>query len=448
VPLAGSILLVATPSLLVISNWGMETSLAAALVLWALLTYHREHWLQLALALGLAIWARPDTIVLCIAIGLDYFYLRKTATSKPGLKPVLLFLSIALAFVGFNLLLSGTVLPNTFYAKLAYYSGGGGNFWSQLWNLLSGGGKIITFALAVIGIGWCASQKRRGNAALILYPLGMIILYRWKLPYLYQDGRYLIPILPFVLLLTIVGAERSAAWVGKSISAASVLAVILILITAIGQFSGMNGAVQALTSEDVYIHNLQVATAQWCAKSLPPRAVITTHDIGALGYYSGRRVVDLVGLADPAMIQFLKPGATAGAVRELRKQGVNYAALLDNWYEIANENTVFIDAPPGSETMRVYHFTDSSRFTGAKVLAIHKYLYDLLQGGDPRDFGEAMREAIAYEPDNALTYTLGGEVMLAMNRRDAAREYFEKALYFFPESERAGRDLSLCNGGK
>lgn len=444
-PLVGTVLFIATPSLLVVSNWGMETSLVIALLLWSVLAYRREKWMPLAIALGLAIWARPDAIVLVIAMGIDYFYNRKSTLSKPGIKPILLFLSIALLYAGFNFILSGTVLPNTFYAKLAYYSGGQTNFWSDLWQLIASEGKIIMFLLAAMGIAWTISEKRRGNVVLVLYPLGMILLYRWKLPYLFQGGRYLIPILPFVLLLAVIGAARSAAWFAKSISVASILAMALILAAAIGEFAGMSGAVKNLAYEDSYIHHLQVTTAKWCAKNLPPKAVIATHDIGALGYYSNHKIVDLVGLANPEMIPYLKK---TGAASALWKEGVTYAALLDNWYEILNENTVFVNAPLERETMRVYHFTDSSRFTSEKVLPIHKYLYGLLRGEDPRAFEEAMREAIALDPDNALTYTLGGEIMLAMNRQDAAKSYFQKALALFPQSERAMHDLRICNGIK
>ncbi len=445
VPVAGVVLFVAAPSLVILSNWGMETSLVIALLLWSLLAYRRERWDQLAIAMGLAIWARPDTIVLAIAIGLDFLYNRKNFPSKPRMKAMLIFILAIVLYAGFNFMLSGTVLPNTFYAKLAYYKNGNTDFWGQLWALVAGGGKIIAFVLACVGVAWMAAEKRRRNAAIVLYPLGMIFLYHWKLPYLFQDGRYLIPVLPFLLLLAMIGSAKSASWLVKSIPVASMLSIVLIIAATIGEFIGMSDAIDNLSFEDSYIHHLQVETAKWCEKNLPQNAVIATHDIGALGYYSGRRVVDIVGLADPAMVKFIdKPGAAA----ELRKKGVTYAALLDNWYEIVNENTVFVNAQPGSETMRVYYFTDSTRFTGAKVLSIHKYLYALLHGEDPSAFEEAMKEAIAAEPDNALTYTLAGEVLLHLNKLDAAKAAFQKALTLFPTSTRAMSGMRLCASGK
>ena len=54
---------------------------------------------------------------------------------------------------------------------------------------------------------------------------------------------------------------------------------------------------------NVYSVNRQhVAMAEWVKEHTPPDAVIATHDIGALGAISQRRIVDLFGLVTPAMI--------------------------------------------------------------------------------------------------------------------------------------------------
>ncbi|HEY3874727.1 MAG TPA: hypothetical protein VGM92_04585 [Candidatus Kapabacteria bacterium] len=443
-PLVGMLLFLLFPSLLVISNWGMETGLVIALLLWSLYAYRRERWTELAIALGLAIWARPDTLVLAATIGIDLLYIRKTLASRPRIRSLVIFFAIVAGYVGFNLLLSHTPLPNTFYAKLAYYKSGNGTFYAALWQLIAGGGKIVAFLFAIAGIAWTFGRKQRGNLILVLYPVGMVLLYHWKLPYLYQDGRYLIPIVPFILLLALIGVARTSAWILKSAVAASVLAILILFIAVGAADSGMSDAVDNLAFEGSYIHNLQVTTAEWCSTHLPAHAAITTHDIGAMGFYSHRKVIDLVGLADPDMIPYLdKPGVANAA----RKKGASFAALLDNWYEIPNENSVFVDAPSESETMRVYNFTDSSRFTGAKVLSIHKYMENVLRGDDPSSLGEAIRQSVATEPDNALTYTLAGEILLKTGRKNEAKNELEQALQLFPNSERAKQDMIAAMQG-
>jgi hypothetical protein len=46
-----------------------------------------------------------------------------------------------------------------------------------------------------------------------------------------------------------------------------------------------------------------VAWGRWFDRHAAPGAVIATPDIGAIGYYSRRRVVDLAGLVTPAMVE-------------------------------------------------------------------------------------------------------------------------------------------------
>jgi Flp pilus assembly protein TadD len=97
--------------------------------------------------------------------------------------------------------------------------------------------------------------------------------------------------------------------------------------------------------------------------------------------------------------------------------------------------------------MRVYNFTDSSRFTGAKVLSIHKYMENVLRGDDPSSLGEAIRQSVATEPDNALTYTLAGEILLKTGRKNEAKNELEQALQLFPNSERAKQDMIAAMQG-
>jgi hypothetical protein len=53
------------------------------------------------------------------------------------------------------------------------------------------------------------------------------------------------------------------------------------------------------------ITNSLVAWGRWFGGHTAPDAVIATPDIGAIGYFSDRRVVDLAGLITPAMVPHL-----------------------------------------------------------------------------------------------------------------------------------------------
>jgi hypothetical protein len=54
---------------------------------------------------------------------------------------------------------------------------------------------------------------------------------------------------------------------------------------------------------------------RWLERNTPPDAVVATPDIGAIGYYSRRRVVDLAGLITPAMVPHLERETQEEAVR-------------------------------------------------------------------------------------------------------------------------------------
>jgi len=56
------------------------------------------------------------------------------------------------------------------------------------------------------------------------------------------------------------------------------------------------------------INDIHVTTGKWIANNIPDQAVIGLHDIGAIKYFSNRKVVDLQGLTHPEIIPFRTRG--------------------------------------------------------------------------------------------------------------------------------------------
>jgi len=56
------------------------------------------------------------------------------------------------------------------------------------------------------------------------------------------------------------------------------------------------------------INQMHVAMGQWLAANTPAEAVVATNDIGAIAYFSERRLLDIVGLATPEMLGYLQRG--------------------------------------------------------------------------------------------------------------------------------------------
>ena len=129
-----ALLLAITPILDMIAVSGMETTMFIALVVISLYNYKKKNWIALGISLGLLLWCRPDGLVLWAAILADYFIamlMDKDRMSKKEIRisvgklitPFSIAAGIAVCYCLFNLFLSGTLLPNTFGAKLAIYKG-------------------------------------------------------------------------------------------------------------------------------------------------------------------------------------------------------------------------------------------------------------------------------------------------------------------------------------
>jgi hypothetical protein len=67
---------------------------------------------------------------------------------------------------------------------------------------------------------------------------------------------------------------------------------------------GFSGA-PAYARDVAFIEDEMVAVALWVADHTGPETVVAAHDIGALGYFAPRPLVDLAGLASPEVIPFM-----------------------------------------------------------------------------------------------------------------------------------------------
>ena len=115
-------------------------------------------------------------------------------------------------------------------------------------------------------------------------------------------------------------------------------------------------------AQDVAIINTEmVAASQWIAVNTPPNAIIGAHDIGALGYFGNRRILDLAGLVSPDVIPFIRD-ENALAVY-LNGHGANYLLTFPGWYPqlVQNRRILFqtsgiFSIAAGGENMAVYQW--------------------------------------------------------------------------------------------
>ncbi|NJN55278.1 MAG: hypothetical protein HC804_11280, partial [Anaerolineae bacterium] len=61
----------------------------------------------------------------------------------------------------------------------------------------------------------------------------------------------------------------------------------------------------AYATDVAIIEGEMVAVGHWLAENSPPDALVATHDIGAVGYFAERPLLDLAGLITPDIVPLL-----------------------------------------------------------------------------------------------------------------------------------------------
>ena len=346
---------------------GMETLLFALLVtaMLVLVISGSQRYFSLGLLIGLSVWVRPDGVTLLgpAVLGLllvqPLWQKRLQALVSLGVG----FGSLFALYLLFNLMISGSPLPNTFYAKQAEYAAylklpflerlGG-----EALPVLEGIGIILLPGLVFVLV---SAFRRRswGVFAAVVWFVSYLALYAWRLPVTYQYGRYVMPAMPVFFLLGLAGLVEFILSVGPRwrwvVSVSWSLAAGLVLLV----FWGIGALHYA---QDVaMIDSEMVATARWVSTNVPPDALVAAHDIGALGYFGGHDLVDLAGLVSPEVIPFLRDEDRIAAY--LDQRGVTYLVIFPDWYQHLTSGLIPVfttDAPYapalGGLNMTVYRW--------------------------------------------------------------------------------------------
>jgi len=212
-------------------------------------------------------------------------------------------------------------------------------------------------------IAWRGLRQRHWKVGLMLgWVTSFILAYVLRLPVTYQHGRYLIPIIPLVIVLGVGGTAAllrpaDSALLPRVLSRAwlAALALLTMVFWVIGA-TVYQRDVQIIESE-------MVATARWVNANTAPHTLIAAHDIGALGYFGGRRLLDLAGLVSPEVIPFIRDEAQLQLWLDQRQPDLLITFPL--WYPTLTaslEPPLFrTDAPfsprAGGENMAVYRWS-------------------------------------------------------------------------------------------
>jgi len=346
---------------------GMETALYVLIItlFFALLERQTISPFVLGSLIGLTVWIRPDGItllgpgLLVAAVSSNNLWGKIKRIGGILLGTAFLFLP----YLVFNNYMAGSWWPNTFYAKQAEYAVQTQiPFLQRLFSLISL--PLIGAGITVFpGFLWqtlkAAKNKNWVLISAFLWWLGYNIVYAIRLPVTYQHGRYLIPSMAIFFIIAASGSNdllnRLLDW-GKTGMLLRKTWFLIIMATTLAFYAV--GA-HAYAVDVAIIQTEMVETAQWIEKNSPPSAIVAAHDIGALGYFGERKIIDLAGLVSPEVIPFIRDETLLGEYMD--KVGAYYLMTFPQWYPqltaglpVAYSSNGMFSKSAGGENMKVY----------------------------------------------------------------------------------------------
>ncbi len=339
--LAGGMITLLSSRLVWASASGMEVSLACFLTL---VIFH-EHILQrqyggsmriregIFLALGIA--ARPELMFLAVVCLLDWLII--VLKQKNGFGNILKSVIIFIVFVS-----PVYLIPYVERGSLVYHSA---IVQGARISLLPDASYLF-FVLKVLVAGFSfpvllaflspfVMKQQRGIGIFQIFGFGLPILLAFIAPQFRHHGRYFFEVFPVLIILGTLTAERifsTSFWKKNTIYIQSAFIVIAL----IGGWRGI-----LLSSESVRnINDQHLAVASWINENVSEHDTLAVDDVGAIGYFTKRKLIDLTGLISPELFPFQKDQSLVW--KEARSKSANlfiiYTRLNPTFYQYAKDS--------------------------------------------------------------------------------------------------------------
>lgn len=291
-----------------------------------------RRWAFLGAAAAVGALLRPELTLLAGLVGFgrvvaDFRRLGLAGLAGPMVAGLVWFLLVGPVGV-WNWLVAGTLFPSTLMAKYVGYGGG--------LNL----GRVVPFFLAALvellrgllllvaaGLPFAAARFRRQGPGLLLlvWPPVLILALSQLVPVTFHHGRYLHPALPALLIAGLLGVESALRQRGLKVVYRWFPRVLLFAAVMFNLTGARNYGLEVR-----WINDEHLGVARWVLTGTPPGTVVASHDVGALGYFGGRPLVDTAGLLNPELIPYVRDPDRL--VTELRRRGVDYLIFFPSWY--------------------------------------------------------------------------------------------------------------------
>lgn len=294
---------------------GMETSFALFMVILAIdaslsAAGSRRGSVIFGLLLFLASLARPETVLL-VPIAFASFLLTRRLRGRGGLAWLFVFIPLYIVWLVIIERHTGTYLPLTAGAKqgrpdFSMALLGRALVPIKIWGATLAVPWLIIVSAFIAGLRArpplhvFTGERENGGTVLLL------LIWAFTLPvaYIVLDfhilSRYLVPMTPAVVILAYLGFDsllRRAAGGGNFRKKA----LVAVTAAAVLQNAVFYSAVVVKPTRE-FSRGLEEVIGEmgrWLERNADSDALVAAPDIGAIGYYSGRRVLDLGGLVTP-----------------------------------------------------------------------------------------------------------------------------------------------------
>jgi len=306
---------------------GMETSVLVLLLIATGLLYlqRRTEW---ALTAALALLTRPDALIFIGPVAADFSiqYLAEIITARRAktplpwktiLKPLVLSLLPILPWLIFSILYFGSPVPHSITAKTAAYHLGplegfirllqhyATPFFEQ--NVFTSAAALLTtlvvYSLLAITGGLIAYRHDSRTWPISIYPAVYFAVFALAAPLIFRW--YLTPPLAFYFLLILTSLSHVVETIGKQVRLASVTPQLFGLICLFFVALSLRAWVwvpdhgpnrPAPDMAWFKLEQIYTQVGQELASTMRPGQIIAASDIGALGYFSNAKILDLLGL--------------------------------------------------------------------------------------------------------------------------------------------------------
>ena len=346
---------------------GMETILLAFLSVIVLrqLSQKDVNFFGVGVLVGVGIWVRPDALILLLPVAWDVLIRYQRDVRQIGTALLRVIVGIAgpfLIYLYMNWVIVGSIWPSTFYAKQVEYAVLRQSpflirYFGQL-GAISAGVLFLLLPGILFYIIQAISSRSLERLAAPLWAGAYLGAYAFRLPATYQHGRYAIPTIP---VLMVIGCGGIWMWYirneGTRITRV-IFRVWVLSLAVVGAIFLWRGS-QAYAQDVAIIQTEMVKTSLWIAENTETDSSIAAHDIGALGYFGERTIIDLAGLVTPEVIPIIRSEDDIASF--LDQNSTDYLMTFPDWYPeliqglplVYSTNSKF-SPQVGGENMAVY----------------------------------------------------------------------------------------------